>query len=152
MSYRDDYTIFLDIKAEIEKTLTRLDLTDIHFIPLSALTGDNVVHESSRTPWYEGPTLLQAIQSWQPSSAGSSTARMQVQSISRATDFRGVSGTIHSGSFSVGDEVKIFPSNKVAKIGQIISGFTHQELAPESSAVTLVLEPEVDATRGDAVS
>jgi len=146
-----DHTIFLDIKAEIEKTLTRLDLTDIHFIPLSALTGDNVVHESSRTPWYQGPTLLQAIQSWQPSSAGSSTARMQVQSISRATDFRGVSGTIHSGSFSVGDEVKIFPSNKVAKIGQIISGFTHQELAPESSAVTLVLEPEVDATRGDVV-
>jgi bifunctional enzyme CysN/CysC len=144
--------IYLQIKAEIEKTLARLDLTDIHFIPLSALAGDNVVQRSTQAPWYQGPTLLEAIQSWQPTKSVSSTARMRVQSISRADDFRGVSGTIHHGDFAVGDEVKIFPSNKLAKIGKIISGFQEEQKALETSAVTLVLEPEVDATRGDLIA
>jgi bifunctional enzyme CysN/CysC len=144
--------IYLQIKAEIEKTLTRLDLTDVHFIPLSALAGDNVVQRSTQAPWYQGPTLLEAIQSWQPTQSASATARMRVQSISRADDFRGVSGTIHHGDFAVGDEIKIFPSNKLAKIGKIISGFQEDQVAPEMSAVTLVLEPEVDATRGDLIA
>ena len=144
--------IYLQIKAEIEKTLARLDLTDIHFIPLSALAGDNVVQRSTQAPWYQGPTLLEAIQSWQPTKSVSSTARMRVQSISRADDFRGVSGTIHHGDFAVGDQVKIFPSNKLARIGKIISGFQEERVALETSAVTLVLEPEVDATRGDLIA
>ena len=144
--------IYLQIKAEIEKTLARLDLTDIHFIPLSALAGDNVVQRSTQAPWYQGPTLLEAIQSWQPTKSVTSTARMRVQSISRADDFRGVSGTVHHGDFAVGDEVKIFPSNKLANIGKIISGFQEEQVALETSAVTLVLEPEVDATRGDLIA
>ena len=144
--------IYLQIKAVIEKSLTRLDLTDVHFIPLSALAGDNVVQRSTQAPWYQGPTLLEAIQSWQPTQSASATARMRVQSISRADDFRGVSGTIHHGDFAVGDEIKIFPSNKLAKIGKIISGFQEDQVAPEMSAVTLVLEPEVDATRGDLIA
>jgi bifunctional enzyme CysN/CysC len=144
--------IYLQIKSEIEKTLTRLELTDVHFIPLSALAGDNVVQRSTQAPWYQGPTLLEAIQSWQPTQSASATARMRVQSISRADDFRGVSGTIHHGNFAVGDEVKIFPSNKLAKIGKIISGFQEEQVALETSAVTLVLEPEVDATRGDLIA
>jgi bifunctional enzyme CysN/CysC len=144
--------IYLQIKAEIEKTLARLDLTDIHFIPLSALAGDNVVQRSTQAPWYQGPTLLEAIQSWQPTKSVSATARMRVQSISRADDFRGVSGTIHHGDFAVGDEVKIFPSNKLARVGKIIYDFQEQTSAPEGQAVTLVLEPEVDATRGDLIA
>ncbi len=144
--------IYLQIKSEIEKTLTRLELTDVHFIPLSALAGDNVVQRSTQAPWYQGATLLEAIQSWQPAQSASATARMRVQSISRADDFRGVSGTIHHGNFAVGDEVKIFPSNKLAKIGKIISGFQEEQVALETRAVTLVLEPEVDATRGDLIA
>jgi bifunctional enzyme CysN/CysC len=77
---------------------------------------------------------------------------MRVQSISRADDFRGVSGTIHQGDFALGDEVKIFPSNKVAKIGRVIYDFQDQKSALEGQAVTLVLEPEVDATRGDLIA
>ncbi|MFM1910335.1 MAG: hypothetical protein RLZZ545_1033 [Actinomycetota bacterium] len=145
-------SIYTDIKLEIEKTLARLDLTDVHFIPLSALAGDNVVQRSSQTPWYQGPTLLEAIQSWQPAKSASATARMRVQSISRADDFRGVSGTIHQGDFALGDEVKIFPSNKVAKVGRVIYDFQDQKSALEGQAVTLVLEPEVDATRGDLIA
>ncbi len=144
--------IYQQIKSEIEQTLTRLELIDVHFIPLSALAGDNVVQRSTQAPWYQGPTLLEAIQSWQPTQSASATARMRVQSISRADDFRGVSGTIHHGNFAVGDEVKIFPSNKLAKIGKIISGFQEEQVALETKAVTLVLEPEVDVTRGDLIA
>ncbi len=144
--------IYQQIKSEIEQTLTRLELIDVHFIPLSALAGDNVVQRSTQAPWYQGPTLLEAIQSWQPTQSASATARMRVQSISRADDFRGVSGTIHHGNFAVGDEVKIFPSNKLAKIGKIISGFKEEQVALETKAVTLVLEPEVDVTRGDLIA
>lgn len=144
--------IYRDIKAEIEKTLARLDLTDVHFIPLSALAGDNVVQRSTQAPWYQGPTLLEAIQSWQPAKSATATARMRVQAISRADDFRGVSGTIHQGDFAVGDQVKIFPSNKVAQVGRVIYDFQDQTIAPEGKAVTLVLEPEVDATRGDLIA
>lgn len=147
-----DQAIYQNIKSEIEETLKRLELVDVQFIPLSALAGDNVVQRSSHTPWYQGPTLLETIQTWQPTQSISASARMRVQSISRANDFRGVSGTIHHGSFSVGDEVKVFPGNKVAKIGQIISDFKEQSTAPELSAVTLVLVPEVDATRGDLLA
>ena len=147
-----DQKIYLQIKEEIEQTLQRLELPDVHFIPLSALAGDNVVQRSSHTPWYQGPTLLEAIQSWQPAKSAAASARMRVQSIARVDDFRGVSGTIHQGDFSVGDKVKIFPSNKEAKIGRIIAGFDESQRAQESAAVTLVLEPEVDATRGDLIA
>ena len=145
-------SVYTEIKIEIEKTLARLNLSDVHFIPLSALAGDNVVQRSTQAPWYQGPTLLEAIQSWQPVKSASATARMRVQSISRAEDFRGISGTIHEGNFDIGDEVKIFPSNKLARVGKIIYDFQEQKLAPEGQAVTLVLEPEVDATRGDLIA
>ena len=145
-------SVYTEIKLEIEKTLARLNLSDVHFIPLSALAGDNVVQRSTQAPWYQGPTLLEAIQSWQPVKSASATARMRVQSISRAEDFRGISGTIHEGNFDIGDEVKIFPSNKLARVGKIIYDFQEQKLAPEGQAVTLVLEPEVDATRGDLIA
>ncbi|CAN2186026.1 CysN GTPases - Sulfate adenylate transferase subunit 1 [Candidatus Nanopelagicaceae bacterium] len=145
-------SVYTEIKTEIEKTLARLNLPDVHFIPLSALAGDNVVQRSTQAPWYQGPTLLEAIQSWQPVKSASATARMRVQSISRAEDFRGISGTIHEGNFAIGDEVKIFPSNKVARVGKIIYDFQEQKSAPEGQAVTLVLEPEVDATRGDLIA
>lgn len=145
-------SVYTEIKTEIEKTLARLNLPDVHFIPLSALAGDNVVQRSTQAPWYQGPTLLEAIQAWQPVKSASATARMRVQSISRAEDFRGISGTIHEGNFAIGDEVKIFPSNKVARVGKIIYDFQEQKSAPEGQAVTLVLEPEVDATRGDLIA
>ena len=147
-----DQGIYQQIKEEIEKTLPRLDLPDVHFIPLSALAGDNVVQRSTQTPWYQGPTLLEAIESWQPVKSPDALARLRVQSIARAQDFRGVSGTVHLGDFSVGDEVRVLHGNKVAKISEIISGFTREEVAHESDAVTLVFEPEVDATRGDLIA
>jgi bifunctional enzyme CysN/CysC len=77
---------------------------------------------------------------------------MRIQMISRAENFRGVSGTVHRGSFTVGDEVKIFPSNQAARISKIITYKEEIHSAHDSDAVTLLLEPEVDATRGDLIA
>ena len=150
MSYQEE--IFQKIKAEILETTERLALKDVVIIPLSALAGDNVVHRTERMPWYSGPTLQEAIQSWQPKQLNGSAALLRVQSISRAEDFRGVAGTVHHGIFNSGDEVRIFPSNKNAKISKIVTFEKELTSAPELSAVTLVLEPEVDVARGDVIS
>ena len=145
-------TVFEEIRAKVQTALTSMQLDDVLFIPLSALAGDNVVQGSVNMGWYEGQTLLESIQDWQSTDVTDVSARMRIQLISRAENFRGVSGTVHRGSFTVGDEVKIFPSNQLATIAKIITYEDEIQSAHDSDAVTLVLEPEVDATRGDLIA
>ena len=131
-------SIFEDIQAELEKALSRMQLPDVIFTPLSALAGDNVVEKSKNMDWYKGPTLLDSIQSWRPQAADQGQARMRIQLVSRAENFRGLSGTIHLGSFKVGDEVRVFPSNQVTKISKIIANQQEVSAAHDLEAVTLV--------------
>ena len=145
-------SVFEEIRANIQTALTRMHLDEVLFIPLSALAGDNVVQGSVNMSWYEGQTLLESIQDWRPAEAIDVSARMRIQLISRAENFRGVSGTVHRGSFTVGDEVKIFPGNQAAKISKIVTYKEEIQVARDSDAVTLLLEPEVDATRGNLIA
>ena len=145
-------TVFEEIQANVQAALSRMSLDDVLFIPLSALVGDNVVQRSQHMNWYQGATLLESIQHWRPAELVDASARMRIQLISRAENFRGVSGTVHRGSFTVGDDVKIFPSNQAAKISKIITYRDEIQVAHDSDAVTLLLEPEVDATRGDLIA
>ena len=144
--------IFDAISADISKTVARLELKDVVLIPLSALAGDNVVFKTDAMPWYSGPTLQEAIQEWKPADTSSGSAMMRTQLISRADDFRGVAGTVHHGSFKVGDEVTIFPSGKKAEIAKIVTFEKELPVANSGEAVTLVLQPEVDVARGDVIS
>jgi bifunctional enzyme CysN/CysC len=132
--------------------MSRFDLPDIHFIPMSALAGDNVVTQSTVMPWYTGQTLLECIQSWQPKKSADITMRARVQSIVRAEDFRGISTTIYRGSVAVGEQVRIHPSNQIATISTIVADMKNVKSADEGDAVTLVLQPEVDVTRGDLIA
>ena len=145
-------SVFEEIRGNVQTALTRMHLDDVLFIPLSALAGDNVVQGSVNMGWYEGQTLLESIQEWRPAEAIDASARMRIQLISRADNFRGVSGTVHRGTFNTGDEVKIFPSNQSATIAKIITYKKEIKSAHDSDAVTLLLEPEVDATRGDLIA
>ena len=147
-----DKKVFDDISAEIQKTIDRLELTDVHIIPLSALAGDNVVFRSENMNWYSGKTLIESIQDWSEPVDHEARGLMRIQMIARAENFRGVSGTVRRGSFSKGDEVTIFPSMQKAKISSIVTFNEESEHAPTDSAVTLVLTPEVDATRGDIIA
>ena len=148
-----DYSekVFQDIQEDLKETIDRLEISNIQFVPVSALAGDNVVYGTENMSWYRGPTLLEYIQEWDVQDSGENLPRLNVQMISRAENFRGVAGTIVGGSFSVGDEVAVLPSKKTAKIGQISTFDGDLKLAADGKAVTLVLEPDVDATRGDVI-
>jgi bifunctional enzyme CysN/CysC len=148
-----DYSekVFEEIQEGLKEVIERLEITNFQFVPVSALAGDNVVYGTEKMPWYQGPTLLEYIQEWDVQDSGENLPRLNVQMISRAENFRGVAGTIVGGSFSVGDEVAVLPSNKTAKIGQISTFDGGLQSAEDGKAVTLVLEPDVDATRGDVI-
>jgi bifunctional enzyme CysN/CysC len=148
-----DYSekVYKDIRDGLKETIERLEITKIQFVPVSALAGDNVVYATKNMPWYRGSTLLEYIQEWDAEDSGENLPRLTVQMISRAENFRGIAGTIVGGSFSVGDEVAVLPSKKTAKIGQISTFGGELQSAEDSKAVTLVLEPDVDATRGDVI-
>ena len=149
-----DYSqeIYTTIKNDLLSQMSRFELPDIHFIPMSALAGDNVVTQSTVMPWYTGQTLLECIQSWQPKKSEEITMRARVQSIVRAEDFRGISTTIYRGSVAVGEQVRIHPSNQIATISTIVADLKNVKTADEGDAVTLVLQPEVDVTRGDLIA
>ena len=148
-----DYSmqVFEKIQEGLKETIERLEIPNIAFIPVSALAGDNVVYGTENMPWYSGPTLLEYIQEWDVQGIGENMPRLNVQMISRAENFRGLAGTIVGGKFAVGDEVSVLPSKKSAKISQISTFDGDLQSAEDGKAVTLVLEPDVDATRGDVI-
>jgi len=143
--------VFSDIQTGLQETIERLEIQNIQFVPVSALAGDNVVYGTENMPWYEGPTLLEYIQEWDIEAKGENLPRLNVQMISRAENFRGLAGTVVGGEFTVGDELRVLPSKKTAKLSQISTFDGSLKFAEDGKAVTLVLEPDVDATRGDVI-
>ena len=148
-----DYSekVFEGIQEGLAETIQRLEISNIQFVPVSALAGDNVVYGTENMAWYQGPTLLEYIQEWDLQDAGENLPRLNVQMISRADNFRGIAGTVIGGSFTVGDEVAVLPSKRTANISQISTFDGNLQSALDSKAVTLVLEPDVDVTRGDVI-
>ncbi|HOB99367.1 MAG TPA: adenylyl-sulfate kinase [Verrucomicrobiota bacterium] len=146
-----DQAAFESVCRDTRPAVERLGIDRISYIPISALVGDNVTAKSDRTPWHTGPTLLEAIQGWHPLQSGSSRARMGVQIILRAENFRGLAGTVSDGSFAVGDEVVILPGLNRARIARLTAFDGEIAHAHAGKAVAMVLEPDVDATRGDVV-
>ncbi|MFM1926722.1 MAG: hypothetical protein RLZ06_298 [Actinomycetota bacterium] len=146
-----DEAVFESIKRDLQTAIDRLKLSDVEFIPVSALSGDNVSTASENMHWYDGPTLLDYVQDWPEVESLENAPHLGVQTISRAENFRGVAGTVFGGSFSVGDEVVVLPSKKHAKISRISTFDGDLAVAEDTTAVTLVLDPDVDASRGDSI-
>jgi adenylyl-sulfate kinase len=114
--------IFQNIVNDYKQFITRLNIPDVHFIPLSALKGDNVVDRSTRTPWYSGPPLLTYLEDIQiVSDRNFVDMRFPVQYVNRPHhDFRGYTGTVASGVIRVGDTVMVLPSRKTSVVESII--------------------------------
>jgi bifunctional enzyme CysN/CysC/sulfate adenylyltransferase subunit 1 len=151
---------FLEIKDQFEEFLPRLDIKDVKFIPVSALQGDNIVTLSAHTPWYPGPTLLGHLETVHIASDWNlSNFRFPVQWVNRPNnptdqtlhDFRGLSGQIAGGIVRVGQKVMILPSGFSSTIKQIwtLDGLQEEAFSPQS--VTLVLEHDLDISRGDVI-
>jgi bifunctional enzyme CysN/CysC len=150
-----DYSqdVFDRIRADYQSFAARLDLPDVHFIPLSALKGDNVVSQSPNTPWYSGPTLMHLLESvYIGSDRNLEDFRFPVQHVLRPhLNFRGFSGTVASGILRKGDEIMALPSRKTSRVKSIVTfdGELEEAFAPQS--VTLTLEDEIDVSRGDMI-
>ena len=141
------------IKQDYLDFISTLDLSDIHFIPMSALDGDNVVNPSENMPWYTGKPMMEALNSIEISSDRNfSDARFPVQYVNRPNlDFRGFCGTIASGVFHKGDTVTVLPSGKSSKIKSIVTYDGDIDEAFSRMAVTLTMEDEIDISRGDMI-
>ena len=129
----------------------RLDIPDLHFIPISALLGDNIVDPSENMSWYRGSTLMNFLDTVNIGSDRNLVDfRFPVQYVNRPhLDFRGFCGTIASGVVRRGDELMALPSRKVSRVESIVTfdGELDEAFAPQ--AVTLTLEDEIDVSRGD---
>jgi len=143
--------VFDAIRADYIDFAARLDIPDLHFLPMSALKGDNVVDPSPNMPWYQGSTLLHFLDNvYIGSDRNLEDFRFPVQLVSRPhLDFRGFCGTIASGIIRRGDEVMVVPSRKISRVKSIVTfdGELEEAFAPQ--AVTLTLSDEIDISRGD---
>ena len=133
---------------------------DIRFVPMSALNGDMLVERGDAMPWYEGPTILELLESAPPAhSERSEFFRFPVQFVCRPHasedpelhDFRGFMGRIESGAVAVGDEITVLPSGQTSRVKAIQLGDTQLERAITEQSVTILLEDEIDISRGDMI-
>lgn len=148
---------YIEIKSDFEQLMAKRDYQDqkITFIPVSALKGDNVVNKSQNTPWYEGETLLEHLESLDLAAVSNvGTPRFPVQYVIRPKtedfhDFRGFAGKVYGGELSVGDEVVALPSQTRSKIKDIYFHDKKYQTASRRSSVTITLEDEINLSRGD---
>ena len=151
--------IFESIRSEFERfaRYTAAEsghAPELHFIPVSALLGVNVVRVSDETPWYDGPSLLESLESL-PTAVRSDTApfRLPVQRVIRPHQgFRGFAGQIASGTVRVGDPVSVLPSGRTSRVERIVTYDGDLDVAHAPFSVTLTLEDELDISRGDLLT
>jgi sulfate adenylyltransferase subunit 1 len=146
---------FEEIKSDYEAILSKMSIKDVRFIPISALQGDNVVHESEKMRWYKGAPLLHTLENIHiGSDINKIDTRFPVQTIIRVDeeglkDYRAYSGRLESGIFRVGDPISVLPSgfNSRIKSLNVFGENVSEVFAPMSIAVEL--EDEIDVSRGD---
>lgn len=150
---------FNAIVRAYETLAEQLGLNDVRFIPISALNGDNIVHESDNTPWYQGGALLGILEELPTGEfvqEDKANFHFPVQFVLRADgdkqdDFRGYQGRIEAGQVAVGDEIRVEPSGCVSRVSEIISPNGIVESASSGEQVTIRLTDDIDISRGDTL-
>jgi len=152
-----DEDVYDEIVDDFRDFASRLDITDLRFVPMSALKGDNVVNGSLNMPWYTGSPMLETIEEIHVASDRNFIdARFPVQYVIRphtmeAQDYRGYAGQVASGVFRPGDEVLVLPSGLTTRIASIDTYDGPIDEAPTPLSVTLRLENDIDVSRGDMI-
>ncbi|KFC63190.1 sulfate adenylyltransferase subunit 1 [Massilia sp. LC238] len=153
-----DQTVYERIVAAYGEFARSLGLKDVTAIPLSALSGDNVVLASERMPWYQGPTLIELLEGLSVyDESHAAPFRFPVQLVARhngheANDFRGYMGRIESGKVSVGDKLVVQPSGQQATVKEIVTFDGSLQSAVAGQSVTLLLNEYLDISRGDLLA
>jgi sulfate adenylyltransferase large subunit len=150
-----DYSeqVYNDIRKDYTEFARELEMDDVYFVPLSALKGDNVVNKSENMPWYQGETLMHLLENIEIGrDANVSDMRFPVQYVNRPNlDFRGYCGTLASGVLRPGDDITVLPSGVESKVKSIVTYEGDLDYAIPGEAVTVTLEDEIDASRGDMI-
>ncbi len=146
-----DQARFEQIQQDYQQFANQLGLEQVHFIPMSAPEGDNVVNTSEHMPWYQGQTLMQLLESIEIHTGVQQQAfRLPVQYVNRPNlNFRGFCGTIASGRIRVGDTIRALPSGLSSKVKSIPTFDGELDEAFVGQSITLCLEDEIDISRGD---
>ncbi|ABM63117.1 sulfate adenylyltransferase subunit CysN [Halorhodospira halophila] len=141
---RDEYTAFA----------RRLGIPDVRCVPLSALKGDNVVHRGEHLPWYDGPTLMELLETVEAKADRNlRDLRLPVQTVVRPShDFRGFAGTLAAGTVRPGDEVVALPSGLRSRVARIVTYDGDLDVAFPPQSVTVTLTDEIDVSRGDVLA
>jgi bifunctional enzyme CysN/CysC len=145
---------FREIEAAYGELARGLGLTDVVFIPVSGLHGDNVVDRTPEMPWFEGQTLLEYLETVEVDQERMQRApfRLPVQLVSRPDPtFRGFAGTIAGGVVRPGDPVRVYPSGRESTVARIVTFDGDLDEAVTGQAVTLTLADEIDVSRGDVL-
>ena len=149
-------TRFKEIINEFEEFSKVIDLHNISFVPISGIKGDNIVTQSKKMPWYEGPSLIKLLENLEienDHTTHSLPFRMPVQWVNRPnSDFRGVSGKVVSGYISKNDEICIFPSGTKTKVERIITPNGDAEVCGADQSITVTFSDEIDCSRGQVLS
>ena len=141
------------IKEEYIEFSAKLDFIDLHFIPISALKGDNIIDKSQNMKWYQGQSFIDLLEEIHiESDKNFIDFRFPVQYIIRKDEFRGYAGSIASGSIKVGSDIMVLPSKQISKVASISTYDGELQAAYHPMAVTLTLEDEIDISRGDVIT
>ena len=149
-----DQATFASIIAEYARFAGSIGIADWISLPMSALTGANVTSRSEAMPWYEGPSLLELLDTVELEGSADATKslRLPVQWVNRPNQhFRGFSGQVASGTMAPGNEVRILPGGKVTRIGRIVAEDGDCNKAVAGQSVTVTLADELDCSRGDVI-
>ncbi len=148
-----DEAVYQAIVDEYTAFASKLTIQSLTFIPISALAGDNVVHKSERTPWYEGPTLMHHLETVNVGASRNLVDfRFPVQMAVRPNhQFRGFAGQVASGTIGPGEEIVVLPSGKSSRVRSVVTFGGELEEAAAGDSVTLTLEDEIDISRGDMI-
>jgi sulfate adenylyltransferase subunit 1 len=155
VDYSED--VYYKIKDQFLQFAPKLDVQDIHFVPISALKGDNVVERSDKTTWYQGATLLHILEHvYIAGDQNYLDARFPVQYVvrpqsSKYPDYRGYAGRVEGGIFRKGDKVTVLPSGLQSEIKSIDTLNGELELTHAPQSVTMTLADDIDISRGDMI-
>ena len=149
-----EHARFAEVADAVAGAAARLDFSRVSVIPVSALAGDNVTAGSERTGWYAGPTVLEAIGETHeldapPVGTVTKPARIPVQTVLRADNFRGVAGTLAGGRVRIGDELAVSGAAVRGTVRRLLVAGVDREVAEVGDAVCVELVPDLDVTRGD---
>jgi bifunctional enzyme CysN/CysC len=148
-----DQAVYEAIKREFAEFAAKLQFPDLHFIPVSALKGDNVVERSANMPWFNGEPLLSYLENvYITSDRNLIDLRLPIQCVIRPNqDFRGFAGQIASGVIRAGDEVLVLPAMKKTRVKAIVAGGETRPYAFPPQSVAVTLAEEIDISRGDMI-